>query len=699
MELQLDSLHTAAECCDGLKTDLTCQEQLRQPASTLECLLTETKGREGERIKEDRADTVVCALGEICCLEKEESFAPASVQQHSVDPQEDWVCLGSNSEEKACQRANEGRADSCPSLNLCDRGERAQGEAEGESVTVGNVPAEGCRKQAEETDTGEAVIREEQEAESGEEPPKQEAKDCAATRREEESRSQLTVLTSANQDTDSSVMGQSPLSGSAELLNISQSERKPEENGEEEQTEPTQELLDGSDPVEEEFRREEFRDPFSTPRDLPSPSQIVYGDVIDQRESVVPRLLIEGLHEGDPPPDINSQEQKQETAGGDYTAEQDQGSLPQAACHSLTRAGAASDYELDGKDAATPQGVVSVELKDVDFRMAGGSQEETQTDQLNGQPSQGNMLTKRKAEHDSGVAPRVSSDDEGSFRSFGSSSTEIFHPTQDDDTMQEGDMLPTTNTDMSSTGCIEDPNDLKPSVSQEKPGEDTELPLNPGTVVSLIPSEGSREGLDPDLQLSANFQTIEVLIPEGSEELLTERPEEDSLLDPVLLLCEDAPTAGEGDIKKHGSSDVNVEIQHDSSELSAIIQSEWGLSGGEENKANGSIEDDHQMDISDNLEAAGESGNVQMQPEQDNSRKTVDTESGENHLAVSSSQDADPPSDTVDGCFLELEPHASIAEVSRDLHVEDQVADHPDAGDAVDGALESCPASERGGRN
>ncbi|XP_043954461.1 A-kinase anchor protein 13 isoform X3 [Gambusia affinis] len=669
LELQLDSLHTAAECCDGVKTDLTCQERLQQLHSTSECLLSEIGGSEEERIKEESRNSIVGELGETRNSEKDESLPPASEippRHHGLEPQRDGVCLSSNSEGKGCQGEREGRADSCPGLNLCDRSEGAQGEAEGESVTVGNVPAESCGKQAEE-----AVIREEQEAGEGEE---QEAGDGAATRGEEGG-TEHTVLTTASGD--SSVMGQSPLSGSSELLNSPESETKLRsqdgDNIEEEQIELPQEPFDGfntDEEEEEEVGREELMDPISTPRDLSDPSAIACGDVIERRESAVPLLLIEGLREGEPPPDINSQEQNQETAGQDYAAEQEEGSGPEAARHSGTDTGVESNSE----DATKLQDFAPDEPKSFDFWVLNSAEEETRTDQS----SPGNMLTKRKADQDSGVAHRVSSDDEGSFRSFGSSSTEIFHPTEDNSTMQEGDQ--TMNIDISSTGCTEDSNDLTPSVNHEhSPGDDNELLLDTGTVSSLNPSVGSKDELEYESGLLDDFKTMDCLIPESCEELLIECPEQDSVLDPIPIVSEDVPTseAGEGDIRHSCSSDGNIDIQSES-----------------EVKVNGPVKDDQQTDADDKPEGAEESRNVQSQPEQADLKETEDTGSTEGQLAISA-QDADPSSDTVDGISSELEPFAAVAESSVDTPVEDQMAADPDFADSLDGATESCATADR----
>ncbi|XP_008403048.1 A-kinase anchor protein 13 isoform X7 [Poecilia reticulata] len=669
LELQLDSLHTAAECCDGVKTDLTCQDRLQKLHSTSECLLSETGGSEGESIKEESGNSIVGELGETRNSEKDKSLPLASEippQQHGLEPQGDGVCLSSNSQGKGCQGEWEGRAASCPGLNLCDKSEGAQGEAEGESDTVGNVPAEGCGKQAEE-----AVIREEQEAGEGEE---QEAGDVWSG--EEEGRSERTVLTTASGD--SSVMGQSPLSGSSELLNPTESEAKLRsqegENIEEEQTELPQDPFDGFNPDKEEEKevgREELMDPVSTPGDLPDPSAIACGDVIEQRESAVPLLLIEGLCEGEPPPDINSQEQNQETAGQDYAAEQEQGSGPEAARHSGTDVGAESDSHSE--DATKLQDFAPDEPKSFNFWVLNSAEEGTRTDQS----SLGNMLTKRKADQDSGVAHRVSSDDEGSFRSFGSSSTEIFHPTQDNSSLQEGDQ--TMNVDISSTGCTEDSNDPTPSVNHEHSlGDDNELLLDAGPVSSLNPSEGSRDELESESGLLDDFKTMDCLIPESCEELLIECPEQDSVLDPILLVSKEVPTseAGEGDIRQSSSSDVNIDIQSES-----------------EVNVNGPVEDDQQTDGDDKPEAAKESRNVQTQPEQDDLKEPEDTGSAEGQLPISA-QDADPPSDTVDGVSLELEPPSAVAESSMDTPVEDQMAANPDSADLLDGAAESCATAD-----
>ncbi|XP_038148804.1 A-kinase anchor protein 13 isoform X2 [Cyprinodon tularosa] len=674
LELQLDSLHTAAECRDGETTDL-----LLQPSLTSECQLTETKESEGESVKEERNNTVVCELRESCNLETEGSFPPPSEippLQHGLDPEADGVCLCLNSEGEGCQTDQEGSPDSSSSLNLCDRSERAQGEAEGENSAVGNVPAEGCGKQAEEADTEEAVIREEQKATEGEEQPEQEAGDRTATRREEESGSE----TSASGDTDCSVMGQSPLSGSSELLITCESEAKQRslegENTENEHREVTQEPFNRPNPEEEDDGREELNGSVSTPGDPPNPPLIVCGDVIEQHESAVPQLLIEGLHEGEPPPDINSREQNQETAGRDYKAEQELGSAPEAACHSGNRAEAASGEEPGGEDATEPQDIALEKPENLGFCMADGSREESQIDHFYSEASSENMLTKKKADHDSGLVHRVSSDEEGSFRSCGSSSTEIFHPAQDNGTREEGDLLPNATVEISSTGCMEDPTDLTSLCHDGSLGGDSDLSLDSVIVGSLTPTDGSKNGTESESSRSADIHAVEDLTPESSEEVLPELPEQDSVSDPAVSTAEDSPT----DIRESCTSDLNAEVDCDASKMSV----------GEKDEANGPVNDDQQMDVDDKSDAVEESGNVPKQIEQEDSEKTVSAGSAENTLAVSLSQDPDPLSDTVDAHLVEVEPPAAVAEVSLD-----QMADGPNAGDAVDAALESCAAAHQ----
>ncbi|XP_075321668.1 A-kinase anchor protein 13 isoform X4 [Odontesthes bonariensis] len=697
LELQLDSLHTSAECCDGVETNLPCPGRLQRAPSVSECLDSTAEGSGAVNCPADSGDTVDtvgtvdCGHGEIgnaekdCCTFVSAPTSEIRPQEHGLGPPEDWVCLGSNCEGELCQtEEEEGREQpvvSSQSLSLCDRSEGAQGETEG-----GILPAAAasCGKQAKEGDRGEAAIREEQ----GEGQSEQEAEDSTARSREEETSSESTDLIAASGDTNTSIMGQSPSSECSEVSDASDSEMKEccqeGENVEEEVAKLIQGLCDTLC-LHDETEKEGLTDP----RDLPSPSLIDCGDVIDEPESAVPRLLIEGLHEGEPPPDINSQEQNQETAGGDYAAQQQQGLAPETGCHFGNCSVAVSVKELHGEDADEPSGTESTGLpldgpENVDFRTSGSSTQETRADPLNSELSPEKMPVKRQADHDPGTAHGSSSDDEGSFRSFGSSSTEIFHPTQDSITMEDQDLPQNKITEASSARSqIDDPNDLKSNENNEHSlSVDEGLPLEPAT-------ERSQDGTEAEPQLSESIQTAAALNAEGTEEPTPELSKEDLLLDPVLSASEDKQTVEDkdGETGKSNSSDLNVEVEDSASELSAVVLSEPGPSVREESKVILPVEeDDQQEEPSDkSVEvAAEESGNVQFvlqQPKQDDSEQAADEVSAEELRAVSSPEVSETP--------------APNSEASTEPPVGNQMAENQEARDTADGTLESGGSATR----
>ncbi|XP_069029524.1 A-kinase anchor protein 13 [Embiotoca jacksoni] len=707
LELQFDSLHTAAECCEGVQTEVTCLERLQQPATASECLDTTTEGRRVENCPVESSDTVDCGHSETGNAEKDRS-SPVSTptsevhpQEHGLGPPEDRVCPSSNSGRDYCRtEEEEGREQpgvSTRSLSPCDRGEGAQSEAEGESVNVGILPAAGCGKQAEETDRGEAVIREGQEAEEGEDRSEQEAEDSAARRREEEEKeeekeeeeeeeeeeetnSESTDLITASGDTKASVMGQSP---SSEVSDTSDSEikdcsRKGDDVGKEEMK-LGQELCDGLCSDDEKVDIEGLTNPVSTPRDLPNPSLIDCGDVIEEPESAVPPLLIEGLHEGEPPPDINSPEQNQETAGRDYAAEQQRGSAPETGCHSGNSTGAVS-----GEDGAEPSGdgIESTSLpmdepdNAADNLTNGSSAVDTQTDSCNCELSPEKMPSESLADGDPGTAQGLSSDDDCSFRSVGSSMTEIFHNTQESGTMEDRDSLQTELAELTSTELeFEDADDLKPVETM-----DAGLSLEP----DAVSADCDQDGTEPGSQLSPGLQTMEALNPEGTEKLGPEPSTEDLSLDPE---SEDAPT-GEVDESETGepnSADLNVEIEQSASELASS-----GLcdpSVAEESKDTHPVEEEdvQRIEASDK----SESGDLQLDLQQVNSEMTASERSPD----ASPSQDV--ISNSADGNSLEVEPPSPNSEAAAEPHSEDSTTETPKTPDAVDGASESCGSANQ----
>ncbi|KAM9860585.1 uncharacterized protein ACBR49_016326 [Aulostomus maculatus] len=405
LELQFDSLHTAAECCDGVETEITCLEKQHQPASGSECLDTNTQGSCIENCSVESSSTVDCGHEESGNAERDWSLSVSTPtsdvrpQEHGLGPPEDWVCLSPNIEKDYCQ-SEEGREQpvvSTQNLSLCDRSEGPQSEGEEGGLSVGTLPPAGCGKQAEEADRGEAVIREGQEATEGEDISEQEAED-SISRREEVTESESADLVTPSGDTVL-VMGQSPSVEGSEASDCSETEIKERsqdgENTDEEVTK--QDLCDGLFLDEEKTESEGLTAPVSTPGDLPNPPMIDCGDVIKEAESAVPRLLIEGLDEGEPPPDTNSLEQNQETAGRDYATEQQWGMAPETDCHSGNCTGGASVEEIDGGNVAEPCGYNTESLpvdepdktdetsvtNTVDFQIAGQCAEEAQKDPAN----------------------------------------------------------------------------------------------------------------------------------------------------------------------------------------------------------------------------------------------------------------------------------------------------------------------------
>ncbi|GLD55556.1 A-kinase anchor protein 13 isoform X1, partial [Lates japonicus] len=550
LELRFDSLHTAAECCDGIEAEITCVEQLQRCAAATECLdtTTESSWEENCPAESNRTD---CGHGETGNAEKDWSLSvstPASEvrpQEYGLGPPEDRVCLSSNTgrDYGHTEEEEEGREQpvaSTQSLSLCNRSEGAQSAAEGANLTVGILPPAGCGKQAEETDRGEAVIQEGQEATKGEDRSEQEEENSTARRREEETSSEATVLITPSGDTKALVMGQSPSSEGSEVSDNSDSERKDcSQEGEtigKEEMKLSKELCDGLSLHEEKAEHEGLTDPVSTPRDLPNPSLIDCGDVIEEPESAFSRLLIEGLHEGEPPPDINNLEQNQETAGST--------TLP-----------------MDETDNTA------------DCRTAGNPMEATRIDKVDCEESQEIMPSsdKRHPDLDSCVAHGLSSDDDGSFRSVGSSTTEIFHPTQDDATMEEQELIQTKVAEL-----MEEPNDMKPSESDEHSSSmDAGLPLEPDTVSVLTVTD--QTGTEPESQLPPSPQTMEALNPDGAgEEPVPELSKEDLSLGPGLSESEDSPTVNVEERETGGDngSDLNAEIEHSASEVSSRVLSE-----------------------------------------------------------------------------------------------------------------------------
>uniref|UniRef100_A0A3B4XXH8 Alanyl aminopeptidase, membrane n=1 Tax=Seriola lalandi dorsalis TaxID=1841481 RepID=A0A3B4XXH8_SERLL len=726
LELQVECLHTAAECCDGVKTEITCVEQLQQPTTASDCLDTTTEGSWVENCPVE-SSVVDCEHSKPGNAEKDWSLSvstPTSEvrpQEHGLGSPEERVCLSSNTERDYCQTEEEGREQpvvSTQSLSLCDRSEEAQSEPEGASLTVGTLPPAGCGKQAEETDRGEAVIREGQEATKGVDRCEQEEEDSTAWRREEEASSESTDLITTSGDTKALVMGQSPSSGGSEVSDNSDCEVKDcsqeGETVEGEEVKLIEDLSDGLFYEEEKVENEELTDPVSTPGDLPNPSLIDCGGVIEDPEPAFSRLLIEGLHKGEPPPDINSLEQNQETAGRDYATEQQQGRAPETCCHSGNCTGTASCKELDGEDVAEPSAcsieniTLTMDEHDhtEDCQSAGNSTEETRTDQVDCEqspevvPSSGDG----QADLDSCMAHGLSSDDDGSFRSVGSSTTEIFHSTQDSATMEEPDLdiTQTKIAELSSAGSMmEESNDVSPGEGDEHSlTVDAGLPSELGAVSAETVTDCNQTGTEPESQLPPSPQTMEALNPEGAgEELVPELSKEDLLLGPVLSESEGSPTVNvdASETGESNSSDLNAETEHPASEVTSGGSFERGHSVAEETEVTSPVGGDHQCpETSDrSVVASGEeSGPVQsvlQQEKQDNLEMTADERSPDEGLRHSENQIDASPSQSIPllSDSAEVELSCPNNEASNEPPVENEMTESPKTLDTVDGASES----------
>ncbi|KAM6950058.1 A-kinase anchor protein 13 isoform 3-T4 [Lycodopsis pacificus] len=659
LELKFESLHTAAECCDGADTEITCLERLQLPATASECLDTTRGGSWVENCSVESRGGVDCGHGGTGKTERDWSLsvsAPASEawpREHGLGAPADWVCLGSNTGRDCYQTEQQGREQpvvSAQSLSSCDRSKGAQSGEEGASVTVGIPPPASGDKRAEETDRGEAVIWEGQEAMKGEDKSEQEVEDSTATRREEATNSESTDLVKHCGDTKASVMGQSPSSEGSGVSDTSDSEMK--ECSQEDGTSGrlSQEPCVGLSFQEEKAERDGLTDPVSNPEGLPNPPPIDCSDVIREPESAVPHLLIEGLHEGEPPPDINSLEQNQETAGRDYAAEQPGGSAPETG----NCTGTASDEELEGEDAAEPGPGYGIEstclpMEEPDTtagsRTAGNSTEEPSPGMT---PGSGDS----PADHDSGMTRDLSSDDDASFQSVGNSTTDIFHPTLDNASMEDQDVLQTTTADLSSTGfTTEEPNDS----NQRESGECARMCADAGLPTAGAPTvtDRSQAGAEPESQLSPALNTMEALnLEETGEKLYPELPKGD------LSLCLSALSES-GDA---GDSKLYTGTERSASEVTSRVLSEPGQS------VTGGSEGGHQSTEESAVASAEKSGDTQ--PEQDNSEMTADERSpDEDRTIASSSQGANA---------LEGEPASP--------RPENEMTENPKTPDAVDGA-------------
>ncbi|XP_054625785.1 A-kinase anchor protein 13 isoform X2 [Dunckerocampus dactyliophorus] len=407
LELHADSLHTAAECCEDIDVETSCPD-----AETLE----NSVQFRGYGVEEDWSESV-------------------NPREHSPVPLEDWVCLQSGRDYRPSAEGRE-RPVTAHNLSVRERSGGAQSAGEGGSPPVGSLPPGGWGEQ--ETDTEEG-----REAKEGEDVSEQEAaaaeEDVSQDRREETPGGGL-------------VMGQSSSSDSSDAEG-----EEPQQEGE--VLTHTSELCDGLSLDDEEAEREGLaKASLSAQEDLPLLTGVACDDVTT--ESDVPPLG-----------DVQSLEENQETAAGDYATEQER------------------DPAQQSPHGATSTLIETEPLGDASMAFA----EETQTGLVKSESSP-EQTARPEADPDSGLTHGLSSDDDVSFQSVGSSTTDIFHPTEESASLEEHT---STNVEMphdSRTCCLPSDRDLP-----EEPAGDADLsspseledPPLPSVQTSEAPEEQS----------------------------------------------------------------------------------------------------------------------------------------------------------------------------------------------------------------
>ncbi|XP_056871047.1 A-kinase anchor protein 13 isoform X5 [Takifugu flavidus] len=658
LELHSDSLHAAAECYDGIAAEISNLDPLQQPDQATHCLETPTGGSLIENYSAECNSSVDCGYSETGKEHKDFVLpvkvlkSQAGLQEHGLGPLEDGVCHSSNTGRESCRTEEEGREPpiSTPNLNLFNRSEGAQCELGRQTLTVGNLPPAGCGKQAEDTDRLE--IQEGQEAATGEEASEQEAENCKARRREKETDS--AELLPVSIDLEASNMGQHSSSEGS----ISEMKETCQDGGNtgKEIAKDCQNLcgelcLDKGLPV-----------PVSPPGEEPCPL-IEGGDVITGPGSPVPHRLIQGLHEGEPPPDINSLEQTQETAVKDYAMEQEWDLDPQTGCHSGSCSEPDSVQELIVENAPEapgcyPEHSLSPDISDV--QTFGNSMEEKNTETpLETMPNIGSI----HAEPDSGMTHGRSGDDDCSVQPTGSSTTEIFHPAENCVCTGDRDYFePNEAAESSKEEKLDEQNDPKPDESMLDVG--VGLPLKLDSALKSCKQFDSQF----DSEVSHSLQTIKSEMT--GEEPEQEPSKDDMRLDPVIEVTEVIEAKSEESRCSECNTGTDL-LESEVTEASSVVsETREVISPGEENL--------QPTDISNNLPLENED------PTQDTSEITLDDKPPDEKLILS--EDVTLPLDNTE---MDMEPPSMKNPAPREQRVDNLSTDNPKIPDTLDGALQS----------
>lgn len=663
LELHSDSLHAAAECFDGIAAEISNLDPLQQPDQATHCLETPTGGSLIENYSAECNSSVDCGYSETgkehkdFVLPVKVSESQVGLQEHGLGPLEDGVCHSSNTGRESCRTEEEGREPpivSTPNLNLFNRSEGAQCEPGRQTLTVGNLPPAGCGKQAE--DTNRLEIQEGQEGATGEEASEQEAENCKEGRREKETDS--AELLPVSIDLEASIMGQNS-SSEGFISEIKESCQDGGNTGKE-ITKDCQKLRD------ELCLDEGLPVPVSPPGEEPCPL-IEGGDVIKGPGSPVPHRLIQGLHEGEPPPDI-SLEQTQETAVEDYAMEQERGPAPQTGCHSGSCSEPDSVQELIVESAPETPGCYpehSLSHDTSDVQTIGNSTEEKNTETtLEMMPDVGSI----HAESDSGMTHGLSGDD-CSVQPIGSSTTEIFHPTENCVRTEDRDYFePNEAAESSKEEKLDEQNDSKPDESMLDVG--VGLPLKPNSALKSCKQLDSQF----ESEVSHSLQTIESEM--RGEEPEPEPSKDDMRLDPVIEVTEVIEAKSEESRCSECNTGTDL-LESEVTEASSLVSETCEvISTGEENL--------QPTDVSNNLPLENED------PRQDTSEVTLDDKPPDEKLILS--EDVTLPLDNTE---MDMEPPSMKNPASREERVDNLSTDNPKIPDTLDGALQSVIQGEQ----
>ncbi|XP_028329145.1 A-kinase anchor protein 13 isoform X2 [Gouania willdenowi] len=550
VDVHLAAFNSTVQRIQHVDAQSTSLEQLNQPA----CLDSLTEEGAAESLSVNSCGTANSGHGVTGIAENQQSLSFSNqtsellLREHGLGPPEDWVCLSSNADREKCQmKEEEGRERPVSTQSLSDRSEAVQKELREESLTVGILPPANCVEQGEEADRGEAVIREGEEARKGDNGLEQEAEDSTGRRREgegeeeeEESNSESLQPQTTGEDTKEPVMGQH---ASSQYASDSSDSDVEEEEDNVEKEDSSLDLYDRLSVKDEDVGNEELTESVSAPRDLPNPLLIEPDDVIKETDAAAPCLLIEGLLEGEPPPDINNPEQNQETAGRDYAA------LHQWDCASLTgsHSGNCTGTE-SSKDTAELCGFSiesnSLSVDNPGFRTSGNCSD----DLLDCEK----MLTNELSDQEPNSTQSISSDDDGSFRSVRSSTSEIFQPSQDDGTIGDEYMLQTMRVELNDQTLYDSKEQLE---NEDESGTDNGLAVR----------KWHHDGTEPDSPL-----TIEPLTPAGTEKLAVELSNEDPPLESTVVKSEETgiDVIETGESKNTG---IGVEIKQPIADTNKVV--------------------------------------------------------------------------------------------------------------------------------